>query len=218
LLPSSLAMDAVVVVGYGTQKKRDLTGSIGSVSGEELAKMPSTNPISSLQGKVAGLTIANSGSAGASPVVRIRGINSTNTASPVYVVDGILQDNIDYLNPADIESIDVLRDPSSIAIYGMRAANGVIAVTSKKAARGQTRINLQSSVGIQRVQDRIELTDAAGFKKLYDMQLANLNAAPFDYDNYTANTNWQDLVLQTAVITSHNLSISNSGEKSTTYL
>ena len=95
----------------------------------------------------------------------------------------------------------------------MRGANGVIAITSKKAARGQTRINLQSSVGVQKVKDKIEIADAAGFKKLYDAQLANLNAAPFDYTNYTANTNWQDMVLQEAMITSNNLSISNSGEK-----
>lgn len=215
---STQVLDQVVVVGYGTQRKRDLTGSITSLKGEEVAKMPATNPIASLQGKVPGLTISNSGRAGSSPVVRIRGVNSTNSASPVYVVDGILQDNIDFLNPADIETIDILRDPSSIAIYGMRGANGVIAVTTKKAARGQTRINLQSSVGIQRVQDKIEVTDAEGFKRLYTAQLANLNAMPFDYTNYTANTNWQDLVLQDAIITSNNISLSNSGDKTTTYL
>jgi len=212
------SLDAVVVVGYGTQKKRDLTGSITSINGEELAKMPATNPIASLQGKVAGLTISNSGRAGSSPVVRIRGVNSTNSASPVYVVDGILHDNIDFLNPNDIESIDILKDPSSIAIYGLRAANGVIAITSKKAAKGKSRINLQSSVGVQTVRDKISMVDAAGFKKLYDAQLANLNAAPFDYTNYTANTNWQDMVLQDALINSNNISISNSGDKSTTYL
>ncbi|MDP1973244.1 MAG: carboxypeptidase-like regulatory domain-containing protein, partial [Sediminibacterium sp.] len=144
-------LEQVVVTGYGTQRKRDLTGSVTTIKGDELAKMPNTNPISSLQGRVAGLTVANSGVAGASPVVRIRGVNSTNSASPVYVVDGILQDNIDFLNPADIETIDILRDPSSIAIYGLRGANGVIAITSKKAARGQTRINFQSTMGFQKV-------------------------------------------------------------------
>ncbi len=140
LKPVENAIDEIVVVGYGTQKKRDLTGSVSSIKGEEVANRPATNPIASLQGRVAGLTIANSGVAGASPVVRIRGINSTNTASPVYVVDGVLHDNIEFLNPADIETIDILRDHSSIAIYGLRGANGVIAITSKKAARGQTRI------------------------------------------------------------------------------
>lgn len=218
LKPQERSMEEIVVVGYGTQKKKDLTGSVSSIKGEEVANMPSTNPIASLQGKVPGLTISNSGRAGSSPVVRLRGVNSTNSASPVYVVDGILHDNIDFLNPADIETIDILRDPSSIAIYGLRGANGVIAITSKKAARGQSRINLQHSTGVQVVQDKIKVTDAAGFRKLYEAQLVNLNAAPFDYTNYTANTNWQDLVLQKALITSTNLSLSNSGDKSTTYL
>lgn len=218
LAVADATMDAVVVVGYGTQRKRDLTGSISSVKGEEIERMPNTNPIASLQGKVAGLTVANSGRAGASPVVRIRGINSTNSASPVYVVDGILQDDIDYLNQADIETIDVLRDPSSIAIYGMRGANGVIAITTKRAARGKTVVNVQSTIGVQRVQDRIEVVDANGFKKLYDQQLKNLNAAPFDYTNYTANTDWQDQVFRDAIINTNNLSISNSGEKSSTVL
>ncbi len=205
------SLDEIVVVGYGTQKKRDLTGSISSVSGEELARQPNINPISSLQGKVAGLTIANSGAAGAAPVVRIRGVNSTNSASPVYVVDGILLDDISFLNADDIETIDVLRDPSSIAIYGLRGANGVIAVTTRKAARGKTRITLASSVGMQRVQDRIAVTDAAGFRKLYDQQLINTNAAPFDYSGYTGNTNWQNEILRNALMTSHNLGVANSG-------
>ncbi len=218
LIPSFTYLDQIVVVGYGTQKKRDLTGSITTVKGDDIAKMPNGNPISSLQGRVAGLTVANSGVAGASPVVRIRGINSTNSASPVYVVDGVLQDNIDYLNPADIETIDILRDPSSIAIYGLRGANGVIAVTSKKAARGQTKINFQSSLGVQYVTDKIQVTDAVGFKKLYTAQLANLGSPAFDFTNYTANTNWQNEILRTALVSNNNLSISNSGDKSSTYL
>ncbi len=217
------SLEEIVVIGYGTQKKKDLTGSISSIKGDEVAKMPGTNPIGSLQGKVPGLTIANSGRAGESPTVRIRGINSTNSASPVYVVDGILVDDIGFLNPADIETIDVLRDPSSIAIYGLRGANGVIAITSKKAARGKSRIAFQSSVGVQKVNDIIKVTDAAGFKKLYDqqidyIQLTSPTTLDFDYSGYTGNTNWQNEVLRSAVITSNNLSISNSGEKSTSYL
>ncbi len=218
LAMADLSMDEVVVIGFGTQRKRDLTGSITSIKGEDLQRMPNTNPITSLQGKVAGLTVSPSGRAGSAPVVRIRGINSTNSASPVYVVDGVLHDNIEFLNPADIESIDILRDPSSIAIYGLRGANGVIAVTTKKAERGKTRINFQSTVGIQTVQDKISVVDANGFKQLYDAQLANLNAAPFDYTNYNANTNWQDLVLRNAIINTNNLSISNNTDKATTLL
>ena len=213
----STSLDEIVVVGYGTQRKVDLTGAISSVKGEEIANMPNTNPISSLQGKVAGLTISNSGTPGGSPTVRIRGINSTNNSNPLYVVDGVLHDNIDFISSQDIESMDVLKDPSSIAIYGLRGANGVIAVTLKKAVRGKTAINFSGSAGFNEVVNRIEVVDADGFKKLYDAQLANLNASPFDYTNYTANTNWQDLILRKAFNTNNNLSISNSGEKSSTH-
>src|SRR5690606_26418450 len=165
-----------------------------------------------------GLTIVNSGGAGANPVIRIRGISSTNSANPLFVVDGLLQDNINYLNPADIESIDLLRDASSSAIYGLRGANGVIAITTKRASRGQTRVNFVSNLGLQTVPNHIDVTDSAGFKRLYDAQLANLNADPFDYTNYTGNTNWQELIFQDAVINTNNLSISTSGEKSTTLI
>lgn len=218
LLPSRNDLEQVVVVGYGTQKRKDLTGSIASVKGEEIEKYAVTNPMAALQGKAPGLTISNSGTPGASPTVRIRGINSTNNANVLYIVDGQMLDNIDFLNPADIETIDLLRDASSIAIYGLRGANGVIAITTKVAAKGKTRVNFQSSVGFQRVLDKIAVTDAAGFKKLYSAQLANLNAAPFDYTNYTANTNWQDLILRDAILNTNSLSISNTGEKSTTLI
>ncbi|HVZ24411.1 MAG TPA: SusC/RagA family TonB-linked outer membrane protein, partial [Sediminibacterium sp.] len=214
-------LDAVVVVGYGTQRKRDVTGSISTVKGEDIARMPGTNPVSSLQGKVPGLTIVNSGRAGSSPTVIIRGVNSTNNTSPLYVVDGVFQTDISYLNPGDIESIEVLRDPSSIAIFGLQGGNGVIVVTTKRAAKGQTLVRFQSSVGIQTVNNKIGVTDAAGFRKLYSAQVANslaagIAAADIDYTNYAANTNWQNLILQNAAYTNNTLSVSTSGEKSTT--
>lgn len=216
LASANQELEQIVVVGYGTQKRKDLTGSISSVNGDELAKMPAVNPLASLQGKVAGLTVVNSGGPGSQPVIRIRGISSTNSATPLYVVDGLLQDNIDYLNPADIESIDLLRDASSAAIYGLRGANGVIAVTTKRAARGQTRVNFNSNIGIQKVINKIDVTDADGFKKLYSTQLANIGAAPFDFSNYTANTDWQSEILRSAIINTNSLSFSNSGDKTTT--
>ncbi len=216
LAPSEQLLEQVVVIGYGTQRKRDLTGSITSVKGADIEKLPNTNPVSSLQGKVPGLTIVNNGTPGAAPTVRIRGVNSTNSSNPIYVVDGVVQTNIDYLNSGDIESIEVLKDPSSTAIFGIQGGNGVIVVTTKRAPKGQTRVAFQSNVGIQRVPDQIDVADADGFKKLYSAQLANLNAAPFDFSNYTANTNWQDLVLKSAAMTNSNFSIANSGEKTTT--
>ncbi|MFD1630930.1 SusC/RagA family TonB-linked outer membrane protein [Pseudopedobacter beijingensis] len=216
LSSATAELEQVVVIGYGTQRKRDLTGTVASIKGEEIEKMTVTNPISALQGKVPGLTISNSGTPGSSPTVRIRGVASTNDAKPLYVVDGILQENIDYLNPADIESIDLLKDASSTAIYGLRGANGVIAITTKRAAKGKSLVNLNSTVGIQHVEKHVDVTDADGFKKLYSATLANLGAAPFDYTNYNANTDWQNEILRDAYINTNSLSISNTGEKSTT--
>ncbi|MBV9962282.1 MAG: TonB-dependent receptor [Parafilimonas sp.] len=221
LVSSNAELAQVVVIGYGTQKKRDLTGSIAVVSGDVVSKMPSTNPVSSLQGKVAGLTIVNSGQAGSSPTVRIRGVNSTNNADPLYVVDGIQQTNIDYLNQADVESIEVLKDPSSISIYGLQGGNGVIIITTKRAKKGQTTINFQSNTGIQSVTHKISVVDAAGFKKLYNQQVANVGGLPFDFSQYNAlsgNSNWQNEIFRSAILTSNSISVSSSTEKSTTYL
>ncbi|RZL11302.1 MAG: TonB-dependent receptor, partial [Pedobacter sp.] len=215
---STQDLEQVVVTGYGTQRRRDLTGAIASVSGEEIARQPNISPLASLQGKVAGLTVVNSGGAGSQPVIRIRGISSTNSASPLFVVDGLLQDNIDYLNAADIESVDLLRDASSSAIYGNRGANGVIAITTKRAAIGQTRINFTTNVGTQNITDLIDVVDAAGFRTLYDRQLANINAAPFDYSGYTGNTNWQEQIIQNGAIANNNLSFSTNNGKSNTLI
>ncbi len=215
---SNQSLNEVVVVGYGTQRKRDLTGAITQIKGEEIEKLPNINPIASLQGRVAGLTVVNSGVPGGSPTVRIRGVNSTSDAGPLYVVDGVFQNNIDYINAADIESIEILKDPSSIAIFGLRGGNGVIVVTTKRAAKGATRITYQGSVGAQKVINTIDVTNAEGFKRLYSTQLDNLNAAPFDYTNYNADTDWQDLILRTGTITNNSLSIANSGEKTTTLI
>lgn len=216
LTASTQQLNQVVVIGYGTQRKRDLTGAITSVKGEDIAKFTATNPMAALQGSVAGLSVVNSGTPGASPVVRIRGVASTNNADPLYVVDGLLQTNIDFLNPNDIETIDLLKDASSNAIYGLKGANGVIAITTKRAAKGKTSVSFQTNYGIQHVANKIDVVDAAGFRKLYNAQLANLNAAPFDYTNYTANTNWQDLILRNATISTSNLTVSNNNDKSTT--
>ena len=211
-------LEQVVVIGYGTAAKRDLTGSIVTIKGKEIADKPSANPLSLLQGKVAGLSIVNSGRPGAEPDVRIRGTNTINGVKPVYIVDGILNDNINFLNPADIESIEVLKDPSSLAIFGVRGANGAIAITTKKAKAGQLLVNLNSSVGIKKVQDKIKLTNAAQFKELYSEQLANQGAGAFDYSLWNANTDWQDEIFQDGVINYNNISITGATDKNRFYM
>src|SRR6267154_3981123 len=156
------ALEEVVVIGYGVANKRDLTGSIVKLDGSAVADKPNTDAVSSLQGKVAGLSVVNNGTPGKAADIRIRGTVSIGNVHPLYVVDGIFNDNIDYLNPNDIESIEVLKDPSSLAIFGVKGATGVIAITTKKAKAGQTIINFNTNYGTKKLVDKIKLVDAAG--------------------------------------------------------
>ncbi len=212
------ALEEVVVIGYGTARKRDLTGSIVSIDADEIANLPSTNILASIQGKVAGVHIVNTGRAGQDPEIRIRGTNSINGYSPLYVVDGLFSDNINYLNPADIESMEILKDPSSLAIFGVRGANGVIIVNTKRARRGQTIVNVNSSMGYKEVTHRMPMTNATQFKELYDEQRVNQGVGSFDYSDWNADTDWQDVIFQRGFLTNNNISITGSGEKSRFYL
>ncbi len=218
LVPYIEDLDEVVVIGYGTAKKRDLTGSIETINSEELANKPSSNPIASLQGKIAGVQVVNTGRPGQDPEVRIRGTNSINGYKPLYVVDGLFADNINYLNPEDIESIDILKDPSSLAIFGVRGANGVIIVTTKQAKKGQVRVNVNSSLGFKNITDKINLTNASQFRELYDEQLKNQGVNAFDYTGWDADTDWQDEIFQTGWQSNTNVSIAGATDKSKFYL
>lgn len=214
-------LNEVVVIGYGTASKRDLTGSIVKVDGKDIADKPNVNPVSSLQGKVAGLSIVPSGTPGAEPDIRIRGTVSIGAVKPLYVVDGIFNDNIDYINPNDIESIEVLKDPSSLAIFGVRGASGVIALTTKKAKAGQLVVNFNSSFGTKQLVDKIAMVDAAGFKMLFDEEQTNIGvptAQRFDYSKWTGNTDWVKAMTRTALFNSNNISLTSSTEKNRFYM
>ena len=211
---TSKDINEVVVIGYGTASKRDLTGSIAKVSGKEIADKPNTNPIASLQGKVAGLSVVNNGTPGSAPDIRIRGTISIGSVHPLYVVDGVFNDNIDYINPNDIESIEILKDPSSLAIFGVRGAAGVIAVTTKRAKAGQLIVNFNTSYGFKKLTDKIKLASGEQFKTLYEEEKLNIGAiSPFDYSKWTANTDWVDAVTRTGNFNANNLSIASSTEK-----
>lgn len=207
------ALDEVVVIGYGTASKRDLTGSITQVKGDDIVDRPGTNPIANLQGKVAGLQVTNSGRPGQEPDIRIRGTNSINAVKPLYVVDGMLNDNINFLNPADIESIEVLKDPSSLAIFGVRGANGVVAITTKRARSGELNFEFSSRIGVKDVSHRMNMANAAQFKELYEEQRFNQGNTPYDYTNWTGNTNWQDQIFQNGILNYNNLSVSGATER-----
>lgn len=216
-------LSETVVIGYGSARKRDLTGSIVRIKAADVADRPVANPVTSLQGRVAGVQIVNNGRAGQDPEVRIRGTNSLNGFAPLYIVDGLFTDNINFLNPGDIESMEVLKDPSSLAIFGVRGANGVIIISTKRAKEGQTIVNINSFAGLKKVHKRISMTNAAQFKELYNEQLEqmrqnNSDIKPFDYTDWTADTNWQDEIFQTAFVTNNNVSITGATEKNKFYM
>jgi TonB-linked SusC/RagA family outer membrane protein len=223
LMANSELLNEVVVVGYGTSRKRDLTGSIVTVSGENLKTSPDYNPVKALQGKVPGLVVTNSGAAGGSPTIRIRGVATVNASTdPLYVVDGMFLDNIDFINPNDIESIEVLKDPSSLAIFGVQGANGVIIISTKRAQKGKLTITYDGYGGVQSLNqnDYLKLTNASDFTMLYNEQLKNMNSAAAEWsgDLLGGGTNWQSLILRPASITNHNISVSQSTEKSSSVL
>lgn len=218
LQDDSHQLETAVVIGYGTAKKRDLTGSIVTVKGDDLLNKPAVNPISSIQGKVSGVQVINTGRAGQDPEVRIRGTSSINGYQPLYVVDGLFNDNINFINPADIESMEILKDPSSLAIFGVRGANGVIIVTTKKAKEGQTLVNINTSFGFKNVVDKVKMVNAAQFKELYNEQRKNQGIAPYDFSAWNADTDWQDEIFQTGFISNNNVSVTGSTDRSKFYM
>lgn len=219
-------LEGVVVVGYGTSKKRDLTGSIVSIKGEELKNSPQSNPVNALQGKVPSLMITNSGAAGGQANIRLRGVGTLNSSSnPLFVVDGMLTDNIDFLSPNDIVSVEILKDPSSLAIFGVQGANGVIILTTNRAKKGKMTVSYDGYGGVQYVgnNDRVKLTNANQFTGLYNELLQNQATPDKPYrawypDLFGEGTDWVDLVLRPAAITSHSMTIAHSTEKAQSVL
>ena len=151
-------LDEIVVIGYGISKKSDITGAVASVKGDVLAKQPVGDVGTALQGRIAGVSITSqSGSPGATPTIRIRGIGTVNDSEPLYVVDGMPVSNISYLNPNDITSLEVLKDASASAIYGSRGANGVILITTKTGEVGKTIVNFNGYYGVQTAINNLNL-------------------------------------------------------------
>jgi TonB-linked SusC/RagA family outer membrane protein len=209
-------INEIVVVGYGTQRKSDLTGSVSTVKAADIQKIAAANPLQSLQGKVAGVQVsAASGRPGEGPVVRIRGTGTLNGAAPIYVVDGLILNNIDFLNSADIERMEVLKDASAAAIYGTRGANGVIMITTRKGSRGKgAKVSLSTYVGQQQTERRLSLTTAAEYATLINEINVNggLPAAYPDPAALGAGADWQEEIFQQGIIQNHNLNISGGSE------
>ncbi len=216
LIRSALQMDQVVVVGYGTQRKIDVTGAVGQIKGDEIAKQASPNPISGLQGKLAGVQITNVGQPGSAPTIQIRGLGTfSSNPNPLYVVDGVWLDDVSFLNPADIDNISILKDASSSAIYGVRGANGVVLITTKKG-KGKASVTYNGSVGWQKATHIPAMANAHEYAIMFN-ELARITGGTsfLDSSQFGAGTNWFDQELRNALITNHQIGVSGGTEKST---
>lgn len=231
LVEDAAALDEVVVVGYGTQRVKDVTGSVVQVTSEDFVKGANTNAFQLLQGKASGVQISQSSSApGGAVEIKVRGLNSVNGGNSVLVVvDGLPNGNVDALNPDDIESIQILKDASASAIYGSRAANGVVLITTKKGSKRGLEVSYNTYVGLQETANRIDMLNGKQY-------METLNALDFEADpnnatdpNYTPiytdeeiatigkGFDWQDQIFRGGVITNHQLSMSGGSEKATYY-
>ncbi|THU34871.1 TonB-dependent receptor [Niastella caeni] len=228
-------MNEVIIVGYGTQRRSSLTGAIASVSNKTITSLPVPSVEQALQGRVAGLTVTNNGEPGTSPIVRIRGVSSINFASdPLYVIDGFPTGNLMHFDSRDIESVEVLKDASAAAIYGSRATNGVVLITTKKGKRnGKLQVNLDSYVGTQKAWNTIDLLNTQQYLQYERMLNGNaginppprLESANFNQPIYAGatqtyaqtNTDWQDAYFKSGVLTQHNLSVGGGNDISRFY-
>ncbi|MTH17657.1 TonB-dependent receptor [Flavobacterium sp. LC2016-01] len=201
-----------VVVAYGTQKRTKVTGAISTVTSKDITAVPITNAESALQGRAAGVTVVN-GAPGTSPTVSIRGLATMGNSTPLYVIDGVLTGNLSGLNPSDIESISVLKDASTTALYGSKAYNGVIMVTTKKGKKGPGQLNFSSYAGFQKITKRYDVLNTQQYLKYAKDLGSDLTARAAEFGNI--NTNWQDEIFQDGVMQDYNLSFSNGTENST---
>ena len=226
LLEDKQSLDEVVVVGYGVQKKKLVTGATVQLKGDDIAKLNTTNPLSAMQGQTPGVNIVStSGQPGASMSVTIRGLGTVGNSQPLYLIDGVGGD-ITTLNPADIESIDVLKDAASAAIYGAQAANGVVLVTTKSGKEGSSKITYDGYVGWQTLGRKFEMLNANQYMQIMDEALLNSYMSPIDWTSLSAirdangnvyNTDWIDQAVDNgALTTSHSLAFTG-GSKTSTY-
>ena len=217
-------LDEVVVIGYGVQKKADLTGSVANINTEKLNTQSNANIGQALQGKIAGVDIVSQGGApGSGTRIMVRGIGTLNNASPLYIVDGMyMNSSIDHINPNDIASIDVLKDASSAAIYGSRAANGVIIVTTKEGSNteGKPIIDLSVNLGISTASKFLDMLDAKGWAEVTTIARQAIGKPALDMATDLANkpdNDWQDIMFRPALMQNYNLSVKGGGKYSTYY-
>ena len=210
------SLDQVIVVGYGTQKKADITGAIGRVKGDDISRQQVLTATQAIQGKVAGVQIISSGSPNSAPVVRIRGTGSIlGGQNPLYVVDGVITDDIRNINSADILTLDVLKDASASAIYGVRAANGVILITTRQGRNGKMVVNYDANIGIREASHLVKMANATEYATYINAASVNTGNGDVLVDPAltTTSTDWFGTILRRAFQQNHNISISGGSDK-----
>ncbi len=223
LAEDSASLDEVVVVGYGTIKKSDLTGAVASVSSEDVKALTLSNPTQALQGRVAGVNVqSNGGAPGAGVSVVVRGAGTINgSLDPLYVVDGVFLENLSSVNPNDIKSLEVLKDASAAAIYGSRAANGVVIITTSSGSSGGLVINAHATTGVSTSTGKIDFLNARQYADVRNAidDASNAPRAPVNSTGFNPNidTDWQDLSLRTGVVQDYGFSIASRGDNSSVY-
>lgn len=214
-----LELDEVVVIGYGTQKKKVVTGAISTVNAEEISKVPVLQAGQAMQGRTAGVQVTNqSGQPGDPPTIRIRGVGTTGNSDPLYVVDGLVVSNIEYLNPGDIEQMDVLKDAASAAIYGARAANGVVLITTKSGTKGSINLTYSTYYGIQNAAKKLDMLNSNEYMMMMNEGARNGGfTEPFNPNAVAEyDTDWQDAIfVQNAPMVSHDVSVAGGNDVAT---
>ncbi|WP_084708643.1 SusC/RagA family TonB-linked outer membrane protein [Hymenobacter norwichensis] len=213
---NSQQLDEAVVVGYGSQEKRTLTNAITTVQGEEISKITTSDLGGALQGKASGVTVLGAGSEpGSAPQILIRGISTINGNSPLYVVDGLPVANINYLNPKDIASLSVLKDAASAAIYGSRAANGVILITTKAGVKGEPRLTFDATYGVSNPTKIPNMASANEYARIMNLAATN-SGRPVVYqnpDSYTETTDWWKEIAQRGITQNYSVGLSGGSDK-----
>ncbi|MDX6746611.1 TonB-dependent receptor [Polaribacter sp. PL03] len=214
LMASLESLDEIVVVAYGKQSRKTVTGAIATVDADEIASLPVTNAEQALQGRAAGVTIVNSGSPGSSPQVLIRGLGTFGNNSPLYVIDGVIVGNLSGISPSDIENVSILKDASTTALYGARGSNGVVLVTTKTGKLGKGKLNFSAYTGAQMVTNRYNLMNTTQYLQF----AANNNVFPDrPLELFQNNTNWQDEIFRVGLIQDYKLDYSKGTENSTQF-
>ena len=219
LIQVAVGLNEVVVVGYGTQKRATVTGAISTVTSDKITALPTPSLDQALQGRAAGVTVISNGAPGFDATIRVRGISTVNDANPLFVVDGVVSTSINNISPSDIESIQVLKDASTAAIYGSLGSNGVIMVTTKKGKAGAVVVNLDSYYGVQYSDARYNVMNSAQYKE-YATSGAFTTPAVYTDPQYASRitgteTNWQDKIYQKGPMQNYDLSVSGGNEFAT---